>query len=98
MNKQIRVTFKGYSGERNIGVADTYNDAMKIINKFLNEHHFKSYYSIMRVLNDKIQIDVGSHTEFFYLYCEGNLTIQEVVKGVIDEGIDNMNKEEEIDV
>ena len=37
------------------------------IDKFLKEHNFRSYYSRINFLGDKLQIDVGSHTEFFYV-------------------------------
>lgn len=53
---------------RTVGTADTTQEAMQLISKFLAQHNYKSYY--MRVWQPKektTKVDVGSHTEFFYI-------------------------------
>ena len=62
-----RVTFQNSKGqEREIGIAETNEDIFKIINKFLDDHNFKSYYTRVWEENGRLCYDVGSHTEFFY--------------------------------
>ena len=39
----------------------------KEINKFLDDHNFKSYYTRVWEENGRLVFDVGSHTEFFIL-------------------------------
>ena len=39
----------------------------KEINKFLDAHNFKSYYTRVWEENGRLIFDVGSHTEFFLL-------------------------------
>ena len=51
-------------------IAEVSNDveAMQQINKFLDEHNYKSYYTRIWVEpNGDKWFDVGSHTEFFIL-------------------------------
>jgi hypothetical protein len=38
---------------------------MHLINKFLKEHNYKSYYTRIWQTNEGLMYDVGSHTEFF---------------------------------
>lgn len=64
--------------EREIGQPSTCSESYNMINKFLDEHNFKSYYiRVQREYDtpyrkaDKTKcryiFDVGSHTEFFIL-------------------------------
>ena len=39
----------------------------KEIDKFLDDHNFKSYYSRVWKADGRLVFDVGSHTEFFIL-------------------------------
>ena len=42
--------------------------AFKAINDFLDDHNYKSYYQRTWKKDDKTTVvDVGSHTEFFYI-------------------------------
>ena len=42
--------------------------AFKVINDFLDNHNYKSYYQRTWKKDDKTTVvDVGSHTEFFYI-------------------------------
>ena len=53
---------------RQIGKAEAQIQAYCIINKFLEERNFKSYYTRTWQTNDKTTVvDVGSHTEFFQI-------------------------------
>ena len=43
-------------------------NSFKVITNFLNEHNFKSYYYNMHITpTGRLWVDVGSHTEFFYI-------------------------------
>ena len=53
--------------EREIGTAADMNGAYKIINKFLDEYNFKSYYKRVWEENGRTKVDVGSWSEFFYV-------------------------------
>lgn len=48
------------------------------INKFMEEHHFKSYYKRLWFEDDKLKIDVGSWSEFFYVSELTEKDIQEL--------------------
>ena len=58
--------------EREIGRPNDENETMVIINQFLDERKYKSYYTRANLSEDgrSIIYDVGSHTEFFVLYME----------------------------
>ena len=57
--------------EREIGTTVDMQEAYKIIDKFLDEHNFKSYYKRTWEENGRIKVDVGSWSEFFYVQeCE----------------------------
>lgn len=70
----MKVYFENSNGERRpiSDEIETYNEVVGVINKFLDDHDFTSYY--MRVWYDEEEnmtwFDVGSHTEFFL--CDGN--------------------------
>ena len=53
--------------EREIGTAADMNGTYKIIDKFLDEHNFKSYYKRVWEENGRTKVDVGSWSEFFYV-------------------------------
>ena len=60
------------SQKRIIGTAETNDEAFKVINDFLNDHNYKSYYKRTWKKDDKTTVvDVGSHTEFFYIQETG---------------------------
>ena len=58
----------GYS-TRVIGEADSYQEARQVVVKFLEEKNYKSHYWRSWATEDgkKIQLDVGSWSEFFYI-------------------------------
>ena len=57
--------------EREIGTAVDMESAYDVIDKFLEEHNYKSYYKRVWEENGKIKVDVGSRIEFFYIVkCE----------------------------
>ena len=64
--------FENSIGERRvIGTPDSFENAVKEIREFLEERTYKPYY--MRTWREdpcEICFDVGSHSEFFYLYNE----------------------------
>lgn len=65
----LNVVFKNSKGQsRIIGTAETNDEAFKVINDFLDDHKYKSYYQRTWKKDDKTTVvDVGSHTEFFYI-------------------------------
>ncbi len=50
---------------RQIGQAETLEEALIIIKKFLDDHNYKSYYTRRWEKDGVTWFDVGSHTEFF---------------------------------
>ncbi len=64
----MKVIFQNSQGkERIIAEVESKEQAFEQIYKFLDEHNFRSYYMRECNENGRIKIDVGSHTEFFYL-------------------------------
>lgn len=66
-----------YGKERIIGESDNKVVIQALIRQFLDDHNFKSYYTRVWAENDRLVLDVGSHTEFFII--EG-ITFQEWVE------------------
>lgn len=64
----LKVIFQNCVGhEREIGTAVDKGEAYRIIDKFLDEHNFKSYYkNVCEIEKGKTRVDVGSWTEFFF--------------------------------
>lgn len=52
---------------RIIGDAETVKECYQIIMKFLNDHNYKSHYQRMWVEDNKVKVDVGSWSEFFWI-------------------------------
>ena len=65
----LNVIFKNCKGQlRIIGTAETNDEAFKVINDFLTDHNYKTYYKrTWKTDNKTTVVDVGSHTEFFYI-------------------------------
>lgn len=64
----MKLIFHSTNGkERIIGEPTSLKEAGKIINDFLDDHNFKSYYTRLWFEEDRLKYDVGSHTEFFFL-------------------------------
>ena len=53
--------------ERLIAEPSNREEVVKEINKFLNDHNYKSYYTKVWEDDGRLVFDVGSHTEFFIL-------------------------------
>lgn len=68
----MKLYFLARSGEeRLLATVDTEEDAFREIQKFLDEHNFKSYYTRITLLPGGGKwIDYGSHTEFFEIRPE----------------------------
>ena len=58
------------SRTRVIAQVKTEQEAFKEINKFLEEHNYKSYYTRVWCEDNIKKYDVGSYTEFFHLELE----------------------------
>ena len=65
----LDVMFENSKGQKRIiGTAETNDEVFKVINDFLIDHNYKSYYTRTWKKDDKTTVvDVGSHTEFFYI-------------------------------
>ena len=63
------VVFKNSEDKKRIiGTAGTESGAFKLINNFLTEHNYKSYYKRTYKTDDKTTaVDVGSWAERFYI-------------------------------
>ena len=62
----MKLYFKNSQGkERLIAECDSAKDVGREIQKFLDEHKYKSYYSRIWGNENGATIDVGSHSEFF---------------------------------
>ena len=66
-----------YGKERVIAEPTNKEEIFKEINKFLDDHNFKSYYTRVWEEDGRLAFDVGSYTEFFYV--EG-ITFEEYKK------------------
>lgn len=60
-----------YGRKRLLGKYKTEKGAVKRINRFCEEHNFKIYYMRITETAEYKWYDVGSHSEFFYLYKDG---------------------------
>lgn len=71
--KMIKVIFQDSNGqERLLSEVETEQDGQKVINDFLAEHNFVSYYQNIYALGNRKYIDVGSWSEkFIFEYVEG---------------------------
>lgn len=56
--------------QREIGKASTRKEANEIIHQFLLDRNYVSYYWRFAYYPDYIWVDVGSWSEFFYIYPE----------------------------
>ena len=66
--KWLELFFKNGKGEEKL-IAEPLSreEVIKDINKFLDDHNFKSYYTRVWEENGRLKFDVGSWSEFFYL-------------------------------
>ena len=67
MNFKYKVEFDNGHSTRVIGNANDMETCWKIINDFMDERNYMSYYQRVTLLDNKLWIDVGSHTRFFYM-------------------------------
>ena len=64
----MKLYFQNSRGvERLIAEPLNKQEVNKEINKFLDDHNFKSYYTRVGEEDGRLIFDVGSHTEFFIL-------------------------------
>jgi hypothetical protein len=74
----LKLIFQNSRGEERVIAEPTNREEIsKEIDKFLDDHNFKSYYTRVWEENGRLIYDVGSHTEFFVL--EG-MTFEEYTK------------------
>jgi hypothetical protein len=68
----MRITFKNsYGIEKEIGKIKVFEEVFHYIQKYLDKNNYKSnYIRYVEFEPGKFVFDVGSHTEFFYLYLD----------------------------
>lgn len=77
----MKLEFENSRGERRvIGNPETWQEANRIIQKFLKDHRFKSYYTRINFYPGEWEIDVGSHCEFFKLSELSDEVMEELQK------------------
>ena len=66
--RKVKLIFQNSRGEERV-IAEPSNreEVNKGINKFLDDHNFKSYYTRVWEENDRLIFDVGSWSEVFIL-------------------------------
>ena len=67
MNKYIVEFGTKPEKSRIIGDVETIKECYQIIMEFLNDHNYKSHYQRMWVEDNKVKVDVGSWSEFFWI-------------------------------
>ena len=70
----------GYGAVRELAKVNTMAEANGCIKDFLDAYNYTSYYSRMWVKNGYVVIDVGSHTEFFKIFCETDEAAKAFIK------------------
>ena len=65
----MKLIFQNSRGEERVIAEPTNKEEIsKEIDKFLDDHNFKSYYmNVCEDDNGRLRIDVGSWSEFFYI-------------------------------
>ena len=67
----MKVLFKNSQGvKREIATVDTRESAYEEINKFCAERNYEPHYFRTVEQDNVLKVDVGSHTEFFYIVKE----------------------------
>ena len=64
---QIKVLFDSRLDKREIGQGTSFKECNLIINNFLKDHNYESYYWRYAYHDTHIWIDVGSWSQFFEL-------------------------------
>jgi hypothetical protein len=78
----LKLYFKNSQGkERLIVECETLEEIHEAISDFLDEHNFKCYYTRSWEQDGRIKIDVGSHTEFFFI---DGITYEDYLKKLYD--------------
>ena len=78
----MKLYFENSKGTRKlISNPPTVKDMWAEINRFLEKHNFKSYYSRVNFCEKEWVIDVGSHTEFFIVQCFDEEDLADMMKG-----------------
>ena len=80
----MKLIFQNSRGEeRVIAEPQDKKEAVKEINKFLDDHNYKSYYQNVCGCENGVRIDFGSWSEFLYIegitfeeYCNGTIIAQ----------------------
>ena len=63
-----KIFFEKNGLKREIGKSNTKEEVRKVINDFLKEREYKSYYwNIIKIDSKTERIDVGDWSEFFYV-------------------------------
>lgn len=80
MKDKFIVYHKENNGELcHLGVADNREDANNLINSYIEQIQFKSYYWNVSMDREKltIRVDYGSHVDFCYIACKDDVAFNE---------------------
>jgi hypothetical protein len=65
----MELKFLNFKGEeRLLGSFNSEKECLQAVNKFLEDHNYKSYYTRSWVQDGVTWLDVGSWSEFFLIY------------------------------
>jgi len=65
----MELKFLNSNGEEKLlGSFNSKEECLQAVNKFLEDHNYKSYYTRSWVQNGVTWLDVGSWSEFFLIY------------------------------
>ena len=91
----MKLHFKNSQGkEKLIAECETVGECHKKIQKFLDDHDYKSYYLRTREHDGRIQIDVGSYSEFFFI---DGISHVEYMEALYDEADDAYYKSQQFE-
>lgn len=63
-----------------IGYPNTLSEAFSLIREFLKQHNYKCYAIRQWLKENRVVIDVGSHSQLFYISNLNEVTKQELIK------------------
>lgn len=57
----------GWDKKRHLGHVDSFKECFEMVQKFISDHSYKSYYTRCHLADNVLVIDVGSWSQFFHL-------------------------------
>lgn len=77
----MTVIFENSRGwRRQIAEVGNWTDALRAIHEFLTDHHYTAPYWRYSQNGAEIMVDVGSHSEFFYVIVPENFCLAKEIR------------------